>query len=234
MSLHIAAGKNEIAERVLLPGDPQRAKFIAETYLDGAKQVTDIRNMLGFTGSYKGVPVTVQGSGMGMPSMGIYSAELMKEYDVTKLIRIGTAGGFAQSMELGDVVMALSASTDSNWAHTYELNGYLAPTASWKLLKSADKAAEKLGIELKAGNIITGDVFYEGNPDWWKKWAKLGVLAVDMEAAALYMNAAFYGRDALALVTISDQFVTGEKSTVKERLDAFTNMMEIALEAIIS
>jgi purine-nucleoside phosphorylase len=157
----------------------------------------------------------------------------MNEYGATKLIRIGTAGGFAESMQLGDVVMAISASTDSNWAHTYELNGYLAPTASWKLLKNADKAAEKLGIEIKAGNIITGDVFYEGNPDWWRRWARLGVLAVDMEAAALYMNAAYYGRDALALVTISDQFATGEKSTVQERLDAFTHMMEIALETII-
>ncbi|MDR3073019.1 MAG: purine-nucleoside phosphorylase [Clostridiales Family XIII bacterium] len=229
MSLHIAAKPGEIAETVLLPGDPLRAKYIAETYLTDAKQVTDTRNMLGFTGTYNNVPVSVQGTGMGMPSIGIYTHELICEYGVKNLIRIGTAASFREDASIGDVVMALSASTDSSWAHTYELPGHYAPTASWTLIKKADAAAEKLGIPLQAGNILTGDVFYEANPDWWKKWVRLGVLAVDMEAAALYMNAAFYGANALALVTISDNFATGAKASVEARTTSFTNMMEIAL-----
>ncbi|MDR1778547.1 MAG: purine-nucleoside phosphorylase [Clostridiales Family XIII bacterium] len=229
MSIHIAAKPGEVAETVLLPGDPLRAKFIAETYLQDVKQITDIRNMLGFTGTYKGTPVTVQGTGMGMPSIGIYTHELICEFGCKNLVRIGTAGSFREEIGIGDVVMALAASTDSGWAHTYDLRGQLAPTASWELVKKAEKAAGELGIDLKAGNIVTCDVFYEADPDWWKRWARLGVLGVEMEAAALYMNAAFYGANALALVTMSDHFVTGEAATVEQRTTSFTNMMEIAL-----
>jgi purine-nucleoside phosphorylase len=233
MSLHIDAKAGEVAKTVLLPGDPLRAKFIAETYLEDAKLINSVRGMFGFTGKYKGVPVTVQGSGMGMPSMGIYSAELIQFHGAKNLIRIGTAGGLSDKLSLGDVVMALSASTDSNWANVYELGGQLAPTASWELIKLAEKVAGDLGIGLNAGNILTSDLFYEPNPDWWKNWQKLGILAVDMEAAALYMNAAYYGANALGIVTISDDFVTGEGVTIEERQESFTNMMEIALNIAV-
>ena len=234
MSLHIAAEKTDIAEAVLMPGDPLRAKYIAETYLTNTKRVNEVRNMYGYTGVFKGVPVTVQASGMGMPSMGIYSHELMTEYDVKRIIRIGTAGAFHDFLNIGSVVMALSASTDSAYAHTYELPGTYAPTASWELIKKAEVSAAALGVPLTAGSVVTCDVFYEANPDWWKKWAKLNVLGVEMETAALYMNAAFNGVDALSLLTMSDHFVSGEKASVVERQHAFTSMMEVALNVAVS
>jgi purine-nucleoside phosphorylase len=234
MSTHInAANKNDVAESVLLPGDPLRAKFIAENFLENARCYNEIRGMLGFTGTYKGVPVSVQGTGMGAPSIGIYSWELITEYGVQNLIRVGTAGGISDKLKVKDVVLGLAASTDSNYAHIYNLNGNLAPTASWELLLKAKAAADELGLSVHAGNILTGDVFYELEPDWWKKWARLGVLCVEMEAAALYMNAAYNRVHALAVLTISNDFVTGEETTAKEREQTFTNMMRIALEAAI-
>lgn len=232
MSLHIAASKGQIAESVLLPGDPLRAQYIAENFLEEPVRYTDIRNMYGFTGRYKGVPVSVQGSGMGMPSMGIYSWELITEYGVQNLIRIGTAGAFTDELELGDVFLALAASTDSNYQHAFEVPGQYSPSASWELIKKVYAASNETGIEFKAGNVVTCDVFYEFG-DWWKKWAKMGVKAVEMETAALYMNAAYNNVNALSIISISDNFVTGAKSTVKERQNSFTNMMKLALEASV-
>ena len=232
MSLHIAASKGQIAESVLLPGDPLRAQYIAENFLEEPVRYTDIRNMYGFTGRYKGVPVSIQGSGMGMPSMGIYSWELITEYGVQNLIRIGTAGAFTDELELGDIFLALAASTDSNYQHAFEVPGQYSPSASWELIKKVYAASNETGIEFKAGNVVTCDVFYEFG-DWWKKWAKMGVKAVEMETAALYMNAAYNNVNALSIISISDNFVTGAKSTVDERQNSFTNMMKLALEASV-
>ena len=234
MSTHInAAAPGEIAENILLPGDPLRAKFIAENYLENASCYTQVRNMLGFTGTYKGVPVSVQGTGMGMPSMGIYSYELVHEYKCKNLIRVGTAGSFREGLGLGDIVVAVGASTDSNFAHTYKLPGSYTPTASYELLSKVRDASEETGIGFTAGNLVSCDVFYEADPDWWKAWAAVGVLGVEMEAAALYMNCAAGGANALAIMSISDNFVTGAKSTTEERETSFTNMMKLALETAI-
>ena len=232
MSLHIAASKGQIAESVLMPGDPLRAQFIAENFLEEPVRYSDIRNMYGFTGRYKGVPVSVQGSGMGMPSMGIYSWELITEYGVQNLIRIGTAGAFTEELALGDVFLALVASTDSNYQHAFDIPGQYSPSASWNLIEKVYAASKETGIAFKAGNVVTCDVFYEFG-DWWKKWAKMGVKAVEMETAALYMNAAYNKVNALSIISISDNFVTGAKSTVEERQNSFTNMMKLALEASV-
>ena len=232
MSLHIAASKGQIAETVLLPGDPLRAEFIAENFLEGAVKYTDIRNMYGFTGTYKGVPVSVQGTGRGMPSMGIYSWELITQYDVKNLIRIGTAGAFSDKLNLGDVVLALAASTDSNYQHAFDIPGQFSPCASWELVEKAYEASKATGIRFKAGNVVTCDVFYEFG-DWWKKWSKMGVMAVEMETAALYMNAAYNDVNALSIISISDNFVTGAKSSVEDRTKAFTDMMKLALETAV-
>lgn len=235
MSTHInAADRGDIAESVLLPGDPLRAKYIADKFLDGPVLYSDVRNMYGYTGTYKGVPVSVQGTGMGMPSMGIYSWELMTEYGCRNLIRIGTAGSFHKHIRIKDVVVAMAASTDSNYVHTFDVPGNMAPCASWELLAKAWKANEKLGLAVKPGNVVTCDVFYETDPDWWKKWAKMDILAVEMETAALYMNAAWNGVNALAMMTITDHFVTGEKCTVEERLYASDEMITLALEAAVA
>ena len=232
MSLHIAASKGQIAESVLLPGDPLRAQFIAENFLENPVKYTNIRNMYGFTGRYKGVPVSIQGTGMGMPSMGIYSWELITEYGVQNLIRIGTAGAFSDKLGLGDILLALAASTDSNYQHAFDIPGQYSPSASWDLVEKALEASRETGIKFKAGNIVTCDVFYEFG-DWWKKWAKMGVLAVEMETAALYTNAAYNNVNALSIISISDNFITGAKSTVEERTTSFTNMMKLALETAV-
>jgi purine-nucleoside phosphorylase len=230
MSTHInAANKGDIAESVLLPGDPLRAKYIAENFLDNAVCYTEIRNMYGYTGTYRGVPVSVQGTGMGMPSMGIYSWELITEYGVQNLIRIGTAGSFHEDIKIKDVVLGIAASTDSNYQHAFNIPGNFAPNASWELLKKAMEVNKDLGLSVTAGNIVSCDVFYETEPDWWKKWAKMGVMAVEMEAAALYMNAAYNGVNALAMMTITDHFVTGEKATTEERTTANDDMVRLAL-----
>lgn len=233
MSLHIDAPKGAIAESILLPGDPLRAQYIAENFLTDAKLYNDVRGMLGYTGLYKGVPVSVQGSGMGIPSMGIYSWELMAEYDVQNLIRIGTAGAFHDDIKVKDIVIGISASTDSNYAQSFDLPGTYAPCASFQLLSKAERAAAQLGMTFKAGNIVSCDAFYDQRPDWWHKWKRMGTLAVEMEAAALYMNAAFHKRNALAIVTISDHFGTGAKATTAERRTSFTDMMKLALEIAV-
>ncbi len=235
MTAHIyAAQKGEIAESILLPGDPLRAKFIAENFLDSPKCYNEIRGMLGYTGTYKGVPVSVQGTGMGMPSMGIYSWELIKDYGVQNLIRVGSAGSFTEKVKLRDIVFGVSASTDSNYVHTFGINGTYAPCADFDLLLKAKASADKLGLTVHAGNIVSCDVFYEQQEGWWQKWAQMGVLAVEMEAAALYMNAAYLGAKALCIVTISDHFITSEQSTSEEREKTFTDMMKVALETAIA
>ncbi len=235
MSTHInAAGKRDIAKSVLLPGDPLRARFIAENFLTDPVCYNEIRGMLGFTGTYKGVPVSVQGTGMGMPSMGIYSWELITQYGVENLIRIGTAGSFHKDIKVKDIVVGMAASTDSNYVHAFDVPGSFAPCASYELLSKLQASSEKLGIPFRAGNIVSCDVFYELKEDWWKKWASMGVMAVEMEAAALYMNAAYNNVNAIAIMTISDHFVTGENATSQERQNSFTDMMKLALETAVS
>ena len=233
MSVHINANKSDIAESVLMPGDPLRVKHIAENYLSGAVCYNEVRGMYGYTGTYKGVPVSVQGSGMGMPSMGIYSWELITEFGAQTLIRIGTAGSFHEGIKMGEIVMGLAASTDSNFIHAFPAPHGFAPSADFGLIKKALSANEELGFKLTAGNLVSCDVFYETDPDWWKGWAKMGVLAVEMEAAALYMNAAYHNVHALAMVTITDHFITGEKATSEEREKANSDMIELALEVAI-
>ncbi len=219
-----------IAETILLPGDPLRAKFIAETFLENPVQFNGVRNMFGYTGTYKGKKISVMGTGMGMPSIGIYSYELIHFYGVKNLIRIGSAGSLQEGVNLYDVVIGMGASTDSNFVNNYELNGTYAPICSYELLNKAVKAAEAQGTPVKVGNILSSDVFYGDNKDGWKRWQKMGVMCVEMEAAALYMNAARAGVNALCILTISDSLVTHEATSSDERQTAFTKMMEIALE----
>lgn len=226
---HNAAKIGDIAETVLLPGDPLRAKFIADNYLTNVTCYNTVRNMLGFTGEYNGKRISVQGSGMGMPSIGIYSYELFNFYGVQNIIRVGSAGGMGDDIHIRDLVAAMGACTDSNYAYQYGLSGTFAPIASWKLLRRAEEAAKNLGVELKVGNILSSDVFYspEGS---YKPWAKMGVLATEMEAAALYMNAAAAGKDALCLCTISDMLTRDESLSAEERQTSFHDMMKVALE----
>lgn len=228
-----SANKGDIAKTVLMPGDPLRARYIAENFLDSPVLYNETRNMYGYTGTYKGVPVSVQGSGMGMPSMGIYSWELFTYYDVENIIRIGTAGSFSSDINIGDIVVSLAASTDSNYEHTFGLPGHFSPCASWELLCRLKEISDADGINIKAGNTVSCDVFYEIGEDWWKKWASMNVLAVEMEAAALYMNAAYNHRNALAIMTISDHFISGEKASLEDRERNFTDMMKLALETAV-
>lgn len=233
MSTHINAEKGQIAESILLPGDPLRAEFIAHNYLQEPKLYNDVRNMLGYTGRYKGVPVSVQGTGMGMPSIGIYTWELMSEYNVQNLIRVGTAGSFNNNIKIGDVVLAVAASTDSNYSHAFNLPPSYAPCASWHLLSKAYDINKDMGLSLNAGNVVSCDVFYETESDWWKKWADMNVMAVEMEAAALYMNAAYHKRNALAMMTVTDHFLTSEKASADERMKANDDMIRFALEIAV-
>ena len=230
---HNTAKKGDIAETVLLPGDPLRAKFIAENYLENPVCYNEIRGMLGVTGIYKGFPVSVQGSGMGKPSMGIYSYELYHKYDVKNIIRIGTAGAIADNVNLRDIIIGISASTNSNYANQYRLPGAYAPTASWKLVSAAVKSAEKNGCIFHVGNVFSSDTFYD-YADSLSEWKKMGVLAVEMEAASLYMNAAEAGKNALCILTVSDCPLRNLSTTAEERQTSFRDMMEIALETAVS
>lgn len=232
MSTHINASRGQIAESILLPGDPLRARFIARNFLTGAKRYNSIRNMLGYTGTYHGVPVSVQGTGMGMPSIGIYSWELITEYGVQNLMRIGTAGSYHREIKVGDIVAGVTASTDSNYINAFDVPGHYAPCASFDLLMKLVDASKKTGIKFHAGNIFSSDIFYHTVPNAWEQWAAMNVLAVEMEAAALYINAAYHGVNAMAIMTISDHFVTGEKTSSKERQESFTDMMKLALETV--
>jgi len=233
MSIHIAAKQGEIADRILLPGDPLRAKFVAEHFLENAQCYNEIRGMYGFTGLYKGKKVSVQGTGMGQPSLSIYVHELFHDYGVQKAIRIGTAGALQQETPLRALVIAMSAATNSG-LNTQRFRGtQFAPTADWSLLKNAYDAAVRLGHKPLVGGIASSDVFYDEQEDW-KLWSRYGLLAVEMEAAELYTLAAQFKRQALAILTISDNIVTHEQTTAEERQQSFTAMMETALEAIIA
>ena len=234
MTPHINAEKGAFSDIVLMPGDPLRAKYIAETFLEDAVQYNNVRGMLGFTGTYKGKKVSVQGTGMGVPSIGIYAHELIAEFGVKNLIRIGTAGSYQENVKIRDVVLAMSASTDSA-INKLRFNGAdYAPTANAEMLFKAHEIAKQKGLNVKAGNVFTSDTFYGDDPNAWKKWAKFGVLCVEMETAQLYTTAAKLGANALTLLTISDSFITHEVTSAEERQTTFNEMIEVALETAIS
>lgn len=228
---HIGAKYGEIAETVLMAGDPLRAKLMAERYLESPVLYNEVRGMLGYTGTYKGKRVSVQGHGMGIPSIGIYSYELFNFYGVKTIIRVGSAGSMSPDLHIGDLVMAMGACTNSHYADQYNLPGTYAPIADFGLLRAAVEKAEELSYRYKVGNIYSSDIFYDerqGTPEW----QKMGVLAVEMEASALYMNAARSGNKALCICTISDSMVTGEATTAEERQNNFTKMMDVAFGII--
>ena len=227
---HNNAKANDFAKTVLMPGDPLRAKYIAETYLENPRQVTAVRNMFGYTGTYKGKEISVMGGGMGMPSIGIYSYELFNFYDVDQIIRIGSAGALQDHMKLMDVVIGMGACTDSNYAYQYGLPGTFAPIADYELMNKAIETAKRQGINVVVGNVVSSDVFYNADPTVNDRWRSMGVLAVEMEAAALYMNAAKAKKKALCMLTISDHIYTGEALSAEDRQLGFGKMMEIALE----
>ncbi len=229
---HNSAQKGDFAKTVLMPGDPLRAKFIAETFLTDARLVNNVRGIHGYTGTYQGVPVSVMASGMGMPSIGIYSHELYTQYGVENIMRIGSAGAISDKLKLRDVVAASGACTNSNFAHQYGLPGTFAPVADFKLLETAVSVARSMGVEMPVGNVLSSDTFYDASASTME-WAKMGVLAVEMEAAALYMTAAYLGKRALAICSISDSIVTGEELPAQDRQTTFTAMMEIALKTAV-
>ncbi len=230
---HIEASRqDQIAPSILLPGDPLRARFIAENFLSDVEQFNSIRNMLGYTGCYNGKRVSVMGTGMGMPSIALYTYELIHFYGVKNLIRIGSCGAMQPDLELNDIIAAMSACTDSAYARQFSLPGDFAPTAAWKLLQQAALTAKQKKINLKVGSVVTSDTFYDADPESWKKWAAMGVLAVEMEAAALYINAAYAKVDALALFTVSDSMLSKAVLTAAERQTAFVKMIELALEMV--
>ncbi|MCP1101532.1 purine-nucleoside phosphorylase [Aequitasia blattaphilus] len=227
---HNSGEKGEIAKKVLMPGDPLRAKFIAETYLEDVREFNTVRNMLGYTGTYKGREVSVMGSGMGIPSIGIYSYELFHFYDVEEIIRVGSAGGLAMDLNLKDVVIGMGACTDSSYQRQFNLPGTFAPIADYDLLERAVKKAKDMKVSVKVGNLVSSDVFYNADETVNKRWQKMGVLAVEMEAAALYMNAAWAKKKALCIASISDHLFKEDALTSQERETGFTQMMEIALD----
>ena len=227
-SASIAAEESQIAKAVLMPGDPLRSKFIAENFLTELKLVNNIRGVQGYTGLYKGIPVSVMASGMGMPSIGIYSYELYTQYDVENIIRVGSAGALRADLELGSVVAGQGACTNSNYINQYELGGSFAPIADFDLLMAAVESAKELGVKMPVGNLYSSDTFYDA-AGRNMRYQKMGVMAVEMEAAALYCNAAEAGKRALAICTISDSLITGEELPAADRQTTFTQMMEIAL-----
>ena len=227
---HNSAKAGDFAKTVLMPGDPLRAKYIAETYLENPRQVNAVRNMFGYTGTYKGKEISVMGGGMGVPSVGIYSYELFNFYDVDQVIRIGSAGAFQDNIKLMDVVIGMGACTDSNYAYQYGLPGTFAPIADYELLNRAVETAKRQGTNVVVGNVLSSDVFYNAMSNVNDLWRDMGVLAVEMEAAALYMNAAKAGKKALCMLTISDHLYTGESLSAEDRQLGFGKMMEIALE----
>ena len=227
---HNSAEKGAFGKAVLMPGDPLRARFTAQEFLENAELVNDVRGIQGYTGFYAGSRISVMASGMGMPSMGIYSYELFREYDVDCILRIGSAGSMSETVQVRDIVLGMGACTDSNYAHQYRLPGTFAPIADYDLLKTAAEEGEKLGAVCRVGNLLSSDLFYDDDPDFAAKWAKMGVLAVEMEAAALYMIAARTGKKALAICTISDHLITGEALSSEERQLGFRQMIELALK----
>ena len=229
---HNSAVKGDFAKTVLMPGDPLRAKFIAETFLDEPKLVNNVRGVQGCTGTYKGVPVSVMASGMGMPSIGIYSYELFTQYDVDNIIRVGSAGALQKELKLGSIVAGMGACTNSSYAAQYGLNGTFAPIADFALLSAAVQSAKELGLEMPVGNLYSSDTFYDASASSLK-WAEMGVLAIEMEAAALYCNAAYTKKRGLSICSVSDNIVTGEELSPEQRQTGFTNMMKLALETAV-
>ena len=227
---HNAAKKGEIAKKVLMCGDPLRAKFIAENFLDDYKLVNTVRNMYCYTGHYKGKSVSVAGSGMGIPSMGIYSHELYNEYDVDVIIRVGTAGAYKEGVNVGEIVVALGACSDSNYASQFKLNGTYSAIASFDLVDCAVKVAKENDYVCHVGNVFSSDIFYNADSDAWKKWADLGVLAVEMESYGLYIEAARANKKAMTVLSVSDSFITKEETSPETRQTGFTQMMKLALE----
>lgn len=232
MSIHIGAKENEIAETVLLPGDPLRAKYIAETFLENAQLYNEVRNMFGYTGTYKGKKISVQGTGMGVPSISIYINELMNSYNVQTLVRVGTCGAIQKDVRVRDVILAMSSSTDSQMNRLTFGGVDFAPTANFDLLYKAYNAGVEKGLNLKVGNVFTADQFYNDNAEL-EKWAKHQILAIEMETTALYTLAAKFDRKALSILTVSDHILTGEETTSEERQTTFNEMIEVALEAVV-
>ena len=230
---HINATPDDFAKTVIMPGDPLRSKFIAENFLENARLINNVRGIQGYTGSYKGVPVTVMASGMGMPSIGIYSYELFNFFGVENIIRVGSCGAMSDELKLRDIVIGQGACTNSNFASQYNLNGTFAPIADYTLMSLAVEECKKVGANYKVGNLLSSDTFYSADKDATKKWMSLGVLAVEMEAAALYMNAAYAKKRALAICTVSDHIITGEETTAQQRQNSFTQMMEVALNIAV-
>lgn len=227
---HNQAQMGEIAETVLMPGDPLRAKFLAETYLENVKVFNTVRNMLGYTGYYHGKKVSIMGSGMGMPSIGIYAYELYNFYDVKKIIRIGSCGALQKDVHLRDIVIAQGACTDSRFAHQFELPGTFSAISSYTLLEKAVEKAKEKNLTYHVGNIVSSDVFYHADKDSASQWASMGCLGVEMESYALFALASYHGKQALTLLTVSDSLVSNEATSADEREKTFTDMMEIALE----
>ncbi|GAA1546864.1 purine-nucleoside phosphorylase [Kribbella lupini] len=233
MSIHIAAEKGQIAPRVLFPGDPLRAQWIAETYLSDVTKYNEVRNMFGFTGTYKGERVSVQGSGMGQASASIYAHELFAEYDVQTLIRVGTCGALTEKVKIRDVIVAMSASTDSQMNRLRFHGIDYAPTADYQLLRAAADAAAAAGLNVHVGQVFSGDLFYNDRPDLVSRTAEYGVLGIEMEASALYTLAAKFGRRALGIMTVSDHLITKEETSAEERQTTFSEMITIALDAAV-
>jgi len=231
---HIEANEGDFAKTVLMPGDPLRAKYIAENFLEDAKLISSIRNIYAYTGTYKGEKISVMASGMGMPSMGIYSHELYEKFGVERIIRVGTAGTINKNLELKDIVVGMGACTDSNYISQFDLNGNFAPICSFDLLQKTMEKAKELNLKINVGNILSSDVFYNPSNDVYKKWSDLGILAVEMEAAALYINAAKLGKQAIAICTVADKVLDDVHCSAEERQTAFTAMMELALNVGIS
>lgn len=230
---HINASPEDFAKTVLMPGDPLRSKFIAENFLENARLVNNVRGVQGYTGTYKGEEVSVMASGMGMPSIAIYSYELFSFFGVENIIRVGSVGGMAEKVKIRDIIFGMGASTTTNFAVQYGLEGAFAPLADYKLLSTAIAEADKIGASYHVGNLLSSDIFYNADPNASAKWTKMGVLGVEMEAAALYMNAAHLGKRALAICTVSDHLFTGESLDAEARQNSFTEMMEIALNTAI-
>lgn len=232
---HNSARKGDFAKVCLFPGDPLRAKFIAENFLENPHQVNGVRGMLGFTGTYKGVKISVMGSGMGMPSLGIYATELYRFYDVEKIIRVGSCGAYDPNLEVFDTLLVQSASTNSAWAHQYDLPGTYSATPDFETLIDAYEASKKLGIKVKPADILSSDTFYDDvNPEGWKKWADMGIAACEMESYALFCIAKHLGKKAMAILTVSDSVINHVYTTAEQRQTSFKSMMELALETALA
>lgn len=227
---HIQPKEHKIAKTVLMPGDPLRAKYIAENFLDNVVQFNEVRNMFGYTGTYKGKEISVMGSGMGIPSIGIYSYELYHFFNVDTIIRIGSCGALQENVNLYDIIIAQAASTNSNYVNQYQIPGHFAPIADFDLITKAKQKADELDAVSHVGNILSSDTFYNANPHFNDQWKRMGILGIEMESAALYLNATYAGKKALGIFTVSDHIIKQEETTAEERQNSFTQMMEVALE----